>query len=315
MLRSVLGAWLAVLGLMIGPGFGSVKASENVREEPLSIQSRIKPNLWKRMLEDREVLVYASLDKLEDKLEGKLEGKGGGSEDGATKKYSYYTAMLVRASLRQTHEALTNYRLYSEIVPFVDHTEYSEETGILKISGGIWGFKLRSNIIFSEPSQDLAAPIAKSASSSTQKWIRYEIVRGSFNGLVGNIFFESLGERGTAVYFNGEQMGKRWPPQFVIERGAEIVLGFTATRMRSYIESQKTKGRGYAEKKEQQEKNNQDSEQRNPASYQKETGSQENSQSKSQNQGKSQSKSQSQNKGTADKKDSAQDFPQPRSHL
>ena len=68
------------------------------------------------------------------------------------------------------------------------------------------------------------------------RWIHYEIVGGHFTGLSGDIFFESWGEKGTAVYFGGEQQGAEFPPKFVIERGAEIVFGFTAKRMRSYIE-------------------------------------------------------------------------------
>jgi hypothetical protein len=71
------------------------------------------------------------------------------------------------------------------------------------------------------------------------EWIRYRIVDGHFEGLEGDIYFESVPERGTAVYFHGAKMGKDWPPAFVIETGAEIVFGFTAKRMRSYVEEQK----------------------------------------------------------------------------
>jgi len=133
-------------------------------------------------------MTSASLESL------KNTGKDAGKKDPETKRYTFYAAMLTRAGLAKTRRILTDYRLYSKMVPYVDKAEFDEKTRILRIEGGIWAFRL-------------------------------------------DIFFESQGEKGTVVYFGGEQLGRRWPPAFVIERGAEIVFGFTAKKMRSYIES------------------------------------------------------------------------------
>jgi len=176
---------------------------------PPAISSLLKPLLWKRMMEEKEVIINASLRPVPDT---------------ELRKYSFYAAMMVRASLDQTRQILTNYKLYSDMIPYVDKAEYSLPDHTLLIEGGIWNFRLRSQVLFEE---------------AMDRWIHYKIVGGHFSGLTGDIYFESKGEKGTVVYFTGGQSGTVWPPQFVIERGAEIVFGFTANRMRSYIESRK----------------------------------------------------------------------------
>ncbi len=177
--------------------------------DPPSISSLLKPQLIKRILEDKEIVVHASLDKLPDEVH---------------KKYSIYASMLVRASVKEAYTALTDYKLYAKLVPFIESAVFSPITHTLLLEGGIWNFRLSSRILFTE---------------QLDRWIHFDIIEGHFNGLSGNIYFESKGEKGTLVYLRGEQVGTKWPPTFVIERGAEIVFGFTAQRMRSSIEAAK----------------------------------------------------------------------------
>ena len=191
----------------------SVVPSPAAPEIP-ALSTLLRPALWKRLVEDKEIMVHASLDDL---------------PEGEQKKYSFYAAMLVSNNMTQAREVLTDYKLYSKMIPYVDRAEYSSEDHILEIEGGIWNFKLKSEVLFDE---------------SSDRWIHYRIVSGSFSGLEGDVYFESQGEKGTVVYFNGQQLGSRWPPRFVIERGAEIVFGFTANHMRSYIESRKKLQKG-----------------------------------------------------------------------
>jgi hypothetical protein len=157
------------------------------------------------VVEDKEILTHASLDEMH------------GSN---LKKYSFYTAMLVKASLVQCRRVLTDYKLYSQMVPYIDKADYSAKSRILDIEGGIWRFKLHSQVLFED---------------QNEQTIHYTIIAGHFTGLTGSIYFESLGEKGTAIYLKGEQISQSWPPRFILERGAEIVFGYTATRMRSYI--------------------------------------------------------------------------------
>jgi hypothetical protein len=192
---------------------------------PPSISILLKPALWKRALDDKEVIVNANLFDLEKPA-------------APNQKYSFYAAMVVGASIPQTRKVLTDYRLYSEMIPYIDKTEYFPSSKKLNLEGGVWNYRLRSQVQFEEKSD---------------RWIHYEIIEGHFSGLGGDIFFESLGEKGTAVYLRGEQLGNHWPPRFVIERGAEIVFEFTAKRMRSYIESQKKVEKGASHEPNRQE--------------------------------------------------------------
>jgi hypothetical protein len=180
--------------------------------EPPKIQTLLKPQVYKRVL-DREVMTHASLDAVPDQ-----EGM---------KKYSYYAAMLVRAGFDFTRRIMTDYQLYSKMIPYVDEATFDKRTRVLKLAGGIWNFKLLSWLRFEEVSP---------------RWLKYEIIQGHFQGLKGDIFFETQGEKGTIIYLRGDLTGTRWPPTFVVERGAEIVFDFTGRKMKKYIEEVKTTG-------------------------------------------------------------------------
>jgi hypothetical protein len=172
------------------------------------IRELINPKAYERAIREREIMTHATLDDL----------PGAGD----FKKYAFYSAMLVHSSVTRAREVLTDYKLYAEMIPYIERAVFNEKLKILDLEGGIWKFKLASKVRFEEKGP---------------RWIRYSIIAGSFTGLSGDILFESSGEKGTLVYIRGEQVGKEWPPAFVITRGAEIVFGFTAKRMRSYLES------------------------------------------------------------------------------
>jgi hypothetical protein len=208
MLRVLTCVWLVLLG-----GIPSARASGPVPPSAPEIASLLKPEALRRIVDSREIVTHASLDEIQP-----------GSE---LRRYSIYAAMLVHASLSRTRAILTDYRAYAKIVPYIDKAEFIHEPDLLAIEGGIWKFKLRSNVHFEERARN---------------WISYRIVAGHFQGLAGDFFFESRGEKGTLVYMRGEKTGpsKDWPPKFVIEKGAEIVFDITSKRMRSYVEDSKT---------------------------------------------------------------------------
>jgi hypothetical protein len=177
--------------------------------KPPAIQSLLKPEAYRRLIADRQILTSASLDD--------VPGSPGLS------RYSFYVAMQARADLARTRRVLTDYRLYSRLIPYVDKTVYSPITRILDVEGGVWKWRLRSFVQFEERGD---------------QWIHYQIVDGHFRGLEGDLFFEEArGKSITYVYFRGTQQGARFPPRLVIEQGAQIVFGFTASRMRKYLES------------------------------------------------------------------------------
>lgn len=175
---------------------------------PPPIAAQVTPKEYRSLLEERAVLSHARLETLDERR----------------KRYSFSASMQVRAGLELTRGILTDYRIYSKLIPYIERADYKESERILDLEGGIWKFRLHSLIEFEQRGE---------------RWISYRVVAGHFQGLQGSFQFESLGEAGTLVHFKGEIQGTDFPPRFVIERGAEIVFGFTARRMRSYVESNK----------------------------------------------------------------------------
>jgi len=139
-------------------------------------------------------------------------------------KYSLYGVMLVHSSLEQARAVMTDYPLYAKMVPYVDRVVSQPWDKTWNLQGGIFKWKLNSNVFFEERGP---------------AWVHYRIVSGHFTGLQGDLYFEPQGEKGTTVYFNGNLLGSKWPPRFIIERGAEIVMSYTGKKMRDFIESQK----------------------------------------------------------------------------
>ena len=174
------------------------------------IQSLLKPEVFRRVQEDREIRTYARIEDPD------AEG---------LKPYHFYAAMRARASVRRARETLTEYSLYQQMVPFVSRSE--DRDGLLWIEGGIFGWRLASRVRI-EP--------------LSEGWLRYRIVSGHFAGMTGKILLETVGERETVVYFDGELKSRSWPPALILERGAEIVFGLTADRMRSLMEKRERDG-------------------------------------------------------------------------
>lgn len=174
----------------------------------------LKPNIYKKVLNDRDIQVHASLDPIGDT---------------GQKKYSIYAAMFVDSNLKHTRGVLTDYALYTQLIPYVDRADYDAASHILTIQGGIWRYILRSRVKFDERGDG---------------WIHFTVIQGDFSGMQGDMYLESLeaGAKGlgTLAYLHGEVIGNKWPPALIVEKGAEIVFGFTSQHMRSYIESEKS---------------------------------------------------------------------------
>jgi ribosome-associated toxin RatA of RatAB toxin-antitoxin module len=183
----------------------------------LSLKADWSPDRLRPVIEERTIEVHANLKALSPAVEEPQS------------LYQIRASMRVSASVSQVYQALTNYRLYPQLVPFVQSATYTpleqgknRKGGLLHLVGGIWNYRLTSGVFFSE---------------DPEVQVDFEIQEGHFTGMAGKMQFESLGEKGTLVFFQGSLKGSNWPPRWVIEQGAEIVFGFTAQKMRSYIES------------------------------------------------------------------------------
>ncbi len=181
---------------------------------PQPIKSLLKEKVFRSVTQDREIVTSADLERIEKGKEGQKD----------LKKYKIYAVMLAHASTQRTREVLTDYPLYEQMISYVDKSHYDPKTQLLDLEGGIWKFKMQSILHMQDRGPN---------------WIHYRVVSGHFRGMEGDIFFEPYGENGTLVYLKGDAVGRNWPPAFIMERGAEIVFGFTAKNMRSMIESQK----------------------------------------------------------------------------
>lgn len=207
--RSFWGWWLGVGWILLS----FIVSKPEAFAEKSHISSLLKDTVLKRIVENREVMSHAVLHD--------PDPKPGSNQD---RRYEYYASMLIRATPKHTQKVLTQYELYEKFVPFVDQARFDSKKNLLELAGGIWNFKLRSFIQFKE--------VGKTA-------IHFRIVKGSFQGMTGKVLFEPWGERDTLVYLGGEQVGKEWPPQFILEKGAEVVFSITGKKMRSLVEEKK----------------------------------------------------------------------------
>lgn len=190
---------LALIGLL--GAAAAALASLASGAEPPKVTTLVKPQVYERAFKEREVMVHASLTD--------------------RKHYEFYALMRVNAPLKRVRTIMTDYSLYPRMVPYIDYARFDEKSGMLDIQGGIFKFMLRSRAHFAQEGE---------------RTLNYRIVSGHFTGLAGRMFFEDAGEQGTLVYWTGAMDGTDWPPTFVIERGAEIVFGYTGSRMRKFIE-------------------------------------------------------------------------------
>jgi hypothetical protein len=188
---------------------GTIQATPSPFAPP-KISDLLKASVYERVLKNREIMTHATLDDAQP------------PHAAGMKEYHLYSAMLVHASLTKSHRILVDYSLYSQLIPYVSISKFDAKTQRLEIQGGIFGWVLHSWIHFEDRSP---------------RWIHFEIVAGHFQGMTGDIYFEPEGENGTLIYLGSSQTLSHWPPKFILEAGAEIVFGFTANRMRSYIES------------------------------------------------------------------------------
>ncbi|MBN20955.1 MAG: hypothetical protein CL678_06650 [Bdellovibrionaceae bacterium] len=173
------------------------------------IQNHVKSSVFERVTKKNEEIAYADLYSLKQK-----------------KGYRFYTLFKARASLRRTREVLTNYSKYSEWIPRVKRSIYDPKTNILEIAGGIFGYELHSWAQMKEVDPET---------------IEFKVVKGHFLGLTGRIKFEAYQGMWSLAYLEGEMKPRNWKisvPSFVLEKGAEIVLGFSSKKMRELIEAE-----------------------------------------------------------------------------
>lgn len=137
------------------------------------------------------------------------------------RRYSVLNAMVVHAGLARTKAVVTQFDRFAGNIPYIEKSEWNASRRQLLIAGGIWKYQLQATLQFEE----------KSAS----RW-EFRVIQGHFLGMRGALDFESAGPGRTLVVFSGALEADRFPPRWVIERGAEIVFAVTGRRVRNWIE-------------------------------------------------------------------------------
>jgi hypothetical protein len=221
----------------------SPSPSPSANPKQPKIESLLKPQIYERAVKKRDIMTHAVLEDYTPDPHstvipyaavpspGPSLGPLASPTPGAKlelRKYSYYSVMLVRATQSKARQILTNYSLYSKLVPYVQKSDFDPKTQNLEIVGGVFGWTLHSWIHFEERSPS---------------WIHFQVVQGHFQGMNGEIYFEPFGDTDTLIYLGGSQVLSQWPPKFILENGEEIVFGFTSNRMRSYIEAPEPVGK------------------------------------------------------------------------
>ena len=170
----------------------------------------VRPDLQERVLRKQDILVSAKLNRVKDSDE--------------LKRYSFSVWMKVRALHETTLRTITRYDLYPKMISYIDRVDFDAASNSAWVEGGLWGFRLRSQIHFQERSKER---------------VDFEVVNGHFKGMRGAFEFEPYGARETVVVCTGSLEGRSWPPTLIMETGAEMVMSYVARRMKRFTEAQK----------------------------------------------------------------------------
>jgi len=206
---------IILLGLALFLGNTDEADAKKIKRPQPTIQSLLKANIYQELVRNREIVTHAAF---EDKKNLKKDHSY----------YEFYVSMMVRADYGLARKLLLDAEIYARLVPLVDKASWNKKTRVLDIAGGVMGYRMHSQILFIEESEN---------------WLSFTFIGGTFTGMKGTILFEDRGEKGTLVYFGGHHSSRRWPPKIVMTLGGEIAMSVTGRSMRKYIETQNKPGR------------------------------------------------------------------------
>jgi hypothetical protein len=191
---------MVLVTLLLGPGLS--RATEAVPAvADLLAKHRVPASEFAKILDERDVYSRA-----------RLEGHT----------YSVRNVMLMHAGMARTRAEVTQFGRFAGSIPYIEKSEWDPARKQLLVAGGIWKYQLQSLIQFEE--------------KTPERW-EFRIIGGHFLGMHGALEFESAGPGRTLVVFSGSVTGDHFPPQWVIERGAEIVFAVTGRRVRNWVEN------------------------------------------------------------------------------
>lgn len=171
-----------------------------------------KPKYFKRLENDRAILVAVRSEKMESSDLQSLHMQGAG---------------IVNRPPGVAYEILKDFSRWTEMSDYIKSSQYDSESRILKLHLLAFEYHahLKMRVFFDEEQENLKA-------------FRFLVLDGAFEGMKGIMEFKDNGRRKAEISMTVVDEFEKLPlPSFFIEFGLEVVFQKIAARMRSFVES------------------------------------------------------------------------------
>jgi hypothetical protein len=169
-----------------------------------------KKEVYKRITEDRAIIVSAKVDKIPN-----------------GEKLTVTTAGLISAPVDFSHKFVMNFDEYSTILPYIKKINYDRTTNNIFVHGGLLGYYVSMTIKL-KPEKILNGYLTN-----------WTVISGNFKGMTGYIREEAFDQKKTEISMNALYLGKSVDiPGVIMQFGLEVAGRKAASSMRSYIEEQ-----------------------------------------------------------------------------
>ncbi len=171
---------------------------------------KTKPEVYKRLKEDRAIIVSAKDEIEADK-----------------RKLTINTAGLIHAPEDFVFNRITEYEKYPDFVSYIKETSYDKTTKNLFVHGAILGYHVRMTIHM-EP--------YKTLSGHKLDW---QSISGGFVGMKGSINQESSDAEHTEISMNAVYLAESLGiPAFILNWGLEYAARQACASIRTHIEDE-----------------------------------------------------------------------------
>ena len=167
---------------------------------------KMTPALYPRVIEKREVVT-------ELKVVSEKQGK----------RYQVFSSLLIRSPMAKVRKELLFFPNYKKLSRFMKRVEYSPGDHMLLMTGGVLSLEFGAILQVNERAEN---------------WIHFTGMTEPSQGLPGDLYLKPLNPNETIVYLLGEfRIDETRTPDILVEKASQIVVGATADRIRTLIET------------------------------------------------------------------------------
>lgn len=213
-----------LLGLGLGislafPGFFSLAETPfppDPHRELIQMEAKPfwrKPKYFKKLENERAILVSVRSDKIEDTDRQNLHILGAG---------------LVSRPIEDCYRILKDFGEWKQMSDYIRLSEYDPKTQIFNLHLEAFGYhaRLKMRVFFDGKGDQLKA-------------LRFLVLEGGFKDMKGLLEFKDHERRKTEISMTVQDEFDKLPlPRFFLEFGLEVVFQKMAERMRSHIEKE-----------------------------------------------------------------------------